>query len=130
MKNVFCFFLLVAALSGYSQTDTVRNASDSSAIFMIADKMPLYPGGDDVLNEYVNSKVKIPWAYNGQKVFVKVTVEKDGTCSAELTLGIGNPRIDQAVVKAIASIRQWIPAEQNGIVVRAQRTIGIRLSRK
>jgi protein TonB len=129
-RDILLYAFLMLTLPSYAQIDTLKSKSDENAIFFLAEKMPEYPGGDEALNEYVSNTVKIPWAYVGDKIFVKVIVEKDGTCTAELMMGIGNERVDKDVVKAVSAISTWTPAQQNGITIRAQRTIGIKLARK
>lgn len=128
--RLLSFVLLLVTVSAFAQTDTVKNNAPDNAIFVVAEKMPQYPGGDEALAEYINNTVKVPLENNGNKIFVKVIVEKNGTCTAELMLGIGNPRLEKQVVNTMTSINTWIPAEQNGKIVRAQRTIPIKLVRK
>jgi hypothetical protein len=122
----FCL-LLFATLCSYAQTDSVQTNSGADPVYYVAKKMPEYPGGDKALSKYILKTVKIPWALRRGKVFVKVLVEKNGSCTARMMLGTRDEQVDQEIVKAVTLINNWIPAQHSGKIVRAEKTVGIKI---
>ena len=87
--------------------------------FLVVEKMPEFPGGNEALTVYLASNTKytrmaIEAGITGT-VYVSFIVEKDGSVSTvELLRGIGGG-LDEVALEAIRSMPDWNPGKQRGI---------------
>ncbi|MCK4569727.1 MAG: TonB family protein [Bacteroidales bacterium] len=87
--------------------------------FLVVEKMPEFPGGEEALMVYLASKTKytrmaIEAGITGT-VYVSFIVEKDGSVSTvELLRGVGGG-LDGVALEAIRSMPDWSPGKQRGI---------------
>lgn len=90
--------------------------------FIIVENMPMFPGGEKKMMEYVAKNVKYPQLAKEMgtqgRVFVSFVVEKDGSISnVELLRGIGNG-CDEEAIRVVKSMPKWNPGLQCGRAVR------------
>ena len=103
-----------------------------SQIFMEADRMPEFPGGEDSLSKYLADNIIYPQmaienSIQGQ-VFITFVVETDSTISnVNVLRGIGGG-CDEEAVRVIESMPKWIPGMQRGKPVRVQYNMPIMFS--
>jgi len=92
-------------------------------------KMPEFPGGMDALREFINENTKYPAeaVENGERgrVVVQFTVEKTGKISNIKIIRGVSPALDEAVVRVIELMPDWIPGEERGEKVSLKFTIPI-----
>lgn len=91
-------------------------------IFKVVEKMPSFPGGDEMLIEYIKKNLKYPQAAMDAgtqgRVFVSFVVEPDGSISnVKVLRGIGSG-CDEEAVRVIKSMPKWEPGKQMGQTVR------------
>lgn len=72
------------------------------------------------LEETVNYPAKARKKKIQGKVFVKFIVEKNGTLSAVEVLKGVHPLLDQEAVRIVSVSPRWVPAMQDGKIVRSQ----------
>jgi len=92
--------------------------SDNDRVYTVVEKMPQYPGGVSELFNFISTNLRYPIdaMKNGiqGKVIVRFVVNALGKVEkAEIVRGV-NPSLDQAGLKVINSLPNWIPGEQNG----------------
>ena len=100
------------------------------------DKQPEYPGGMPALIEFMVKNITYPeTARKAQAegmVFVRFTVNKDGTLSGIKTISEAsrNPREDfvREAVRVVKSMPKWTPAEAGGKKVNAEMTLPIKFA--
>jgi len=95
---------------------------------MIAEKMPMYPGGKNALIEYLTYNMKYPEVARKQRIEGKVLcefiVDKDGSITdVKVLRSGGHPSLDQEAVRVIKAMPKWLPGEQGGKKVRVRYTI-------
>jgi protein TonB len=102
-----------------AQTDEVDDA-----VFVVVEKSPEFPGGDDSLYTFIGRNIKYPEAAKKNKiegrVFVTFVIEKDGqVSSAKILRDIGGGCGEEAL-RVVNSMPKWKPGTQRGNPVRVQ----------
>ncbi|MFN8164636.1 MAG: energy transducer TonB [Bacteroidia bacterium] len=82
-------------------------------MFTVVEEMPVFPGGDDKLLQYISSNIKYPQMAkeNGitGRVFVQFVVGKDGKVhDAKIVRGIGGG-CDEEALRVVRSLPDWKP---------------------
>ena len=95
---------------------------DKDGVYQIVEEMPMFPGGEQAMLDYVSKNVVYPEeAINkgiAGRVFVGFIVEKDGSVSEVKVLrGIGGG-CDEEAVRVVKSMPKWKPGKMKGKPVR------------
>lgn len=101
----------------------------NDSIYKVAQEMPKYPGGPNEMMRYISDNIKYPQSARDNniegRVFVSFVIEKDGSITnAQVMRGIDKD-CDAEALRVVNSMPKWIPAKQEGEVVRTQFTIPI-----
>jgi protein TonB len=103
--------------------------NDSLEIFIAAETMPEFVGGDTELSKFMSKNIFYPKLAKENniegRVIVRFVVEKDGLISNTdilRKLGFG---CDEEVIRLIKSMPKWVPGKQNGKPVRVYYTLPI-----
>ena len=99
-------------------------------IFIIVEKMPEFPGGQQALFKYLSENVKYPVIAqeNGiqGRVICQFTVNKDGSIvDVEVVRTGGDASLDKEAVRVIKSMPKWTPGKQRGQAVRVKYTVPV-----
>lgn len=103
--------------------------NDSLEIFISAETMPEFVGGEIELSKFLSKNIIYPKLakennFEG-RVIVRFVVEKDGTISNTdilRKLGFG---CDEEVIRLVKTMPKWVPGKQNGKPVRVYYTLPI-----
>ena len=126
----FIILLIIISSKSFSQDSTKNQNASTQLDTSIYDKVvveAMFPGGVEAWKKYLikNLKVTIPVKNSAPagtyKVVVKFIVAKDGGISnivAETNHGFG---MEEEVIRIIKKSPNWIPATQNGNIVKAYR---------
>ena len=95
---------------------------DKNGVYQIVEEMPMFPGGEQAMLDYVSKNVVYPEeAINkgiAGRVFVSFIVEKDGSVNeVEVMRGIGGG-CDEEAVRVVKSMPKWKPGKMKGKPVR------------
>jgi protein TonB len=101
--------------------------TDEEIPFMVVEKMPEFPGGNEALYAYLYSKASYTQMAKEANiqgtVYVGFIVEKDGTVTTvTLERGIGGG-LDENVLEAVRNMPDWSPGKQRGIPVRVMMVV-------
>ena len=94
-------------------------------IFTQVENEPLFPGGDSAwtryLQKHINSSIPVDegWGTGTYKIIVQFIVDKDGSISDIKTDQFPNSKTARHCIDLIKKGPKWIPAVQNGHIVRA-----------
>ncbi|WP_300727486.1 TonB family protein [uncultured Bacteroides sp.] len=103
-----------------------RNASQ---LYSIAEKMPEYPGGMKAFMNYLKYNLKYPdWAKKAGKegvVIVQFIVERDGEITSPTIVRPLEASMDSAAITAIRKMPKWVPAMEQGRVVRCKYSVPV-----
>ena len=103
---------------------------DTSKVFGdIAEQMPMFPGGDRKLMEYLASSIQYPPECKENciqgRVIVTFVVERDGSISQAKVAKSLDPLLDAEALRVVNAMPKWIPGRQNGVTVAVKYTIPV-----
>lgn len=97
---------------------------EENKIFTVVEQMPMYPGGDAALMQYLSSNIHYPTvaAENGVqgRVVVGFVVERDGSITDVNVMRSVDPSLDREAVRVVKNMPRWTPGKQNGSAVRVK----------
>ena len=113
----------VVELTTDAETDQIMPENDT-AIVVISDVMPEFPGGDEALFAYLSQNINYPTEAKDAKlegrVYVTFVIEKDGQVSnAKILRDIGGGCGEEAL-RVVKNMPKWKPGTQRGNPVRFQ----------
>ena len=98
--------------------------SKSKKIYDVVDEMPVFPGGNGALLEYLATHVKYPVVAqeNGVqgRVIVSFVVECDGSITDVRVERSVDPSLDREAIRVVSSMPRWSPGKLNGYIVRVK----------
>lgn len=90
-----------------------------SKTYTVIELMPLFPGGQQKLNEFINSNLKYPEGSKQNKiqgkVIVSFVVTSTGTVEHSKVTRSLDPECDKEALRVVNSIPFFIPGRQNGV---------------
>ena len=97
---------------------------------VIAESMPVFPGGQAALFEYLSQQVTYPEEAQANgiegRVICSFVVDTDGSITdVEVARSSGDVSLDQEAIQVIQSMPKWQPAQQDGVPVPVRFTIPI-----
>lgn len=129
MKTTTSFLFLVLSVL-YSSAQESQN--DEKEVYTIVETMPLYPGGDKELLEFVSNNVEYPKKAKDAGitgvVYVSYIVNKKGKVKKVRVVRGADKLLNKAAVKCIKKIKGYKPGTQKGKPVNVQFTIPIRFN--
>lgn len=106
---------------------------DDEPIF-IPSKMPIFPGGEKGLMNYISNKVVYPAAAREQgiegKVYVRFCVTKFGTVDRVSIARGADPLLDKEALRVVKLLPKWQPGENGGRKVSVWYTVPINFQLK
>ncbi len=103
---------------------------DTTQVFGdIAEQMPMFPGGDRKLMEYLASSMQYPPECEEScvqgRVVVTFLVERDGSISNAKVVKSVHPLLDAEALRVVEGMPKWMPGRQNGVTVAVKYTIPV-----
>ena len=103
---------------------------EEEVIFVVVEKMPEFPGGQQALFKYLSENVKYPVIAqeNGiqGRVICQFVVNRDGSIvDVEVVRSGGDPSLDKEAIRVIKSMPKWKPGQQRGKPVRVKYTVPV-----
>jgi len=103
---------------------------EEEVVFVVVEKMPEFPGGQQALFKYLSENVKYPVIAqeNGiqGRVICQFVVNKDGSIvDVEVVRSGGDPSLDKEAIRVIKSMPKWKPGKQRGKAVRVKYTVPV-----
>ena len=109
-----------SARTADSQLNIGQNVKIKSEPFTVVEVMPVFPGGQTALVQYIASHLKYPTVAqeNGiqGRVLVSFVVGEDGYVE---------PMLDKEALRVIQSLPRWTPGNQQGKPVRVKYTVPV-----
>jgi len=117
-----------------TKTNTDKSSQIQEKIYQNVEQMPVFPGGDSELTNFMIKSVKYPpeAAKKGikGKVFVSFVVAKDGSVTnAKIERGV-DPMLDAEALRVVNAMPKWTPGKDKGKIVPVQYTIPINFALK
>lgn len=103
-------------------------------VYFIVEEMPIYPGGDKALREFITNNVKYPEIAQKEgiqgRVYVTFVVDVDGSISkASIARGV-DPSLDKEALRVVNSLPAWTPGKEKGKPVKVSYTVPISFALK
>jgi len=87
-------------------------------IYNVVEKMPVYPGGDQSMLQYINSNLRYPVDAQEKgiqgKVIIRFVVNESGKVENAEVIRTLYPSLDAEGIRVVKSLPDFIPGEQNG----------------
>lgn len=121
MKKYFVIIvLLVLPFVSFSQTTT----TEEPPALLVAEEMPVYPGGDDAMRQFLVSNIIYPQIAKENniqgKIFVEFIIEKTGEVTNVKVIRGVDPLLDDEAVRVVKLFPKWKPGKQEGKLVRVR----------
>ncbi|MBQ8046460.1 MAG: M56 family metallopeptidase [Prevotella sp.] len=98
-------------------------------VFDVVDEMPVFPGGDLALMDYLNANAVYPKAAQERgasgRVLVSFVVEKDGSIDKVRVVRPVDPALDAEAVRIVRMMPNWQPGRQAGRPVAVQYSVPV-----
>jgi len=89
--------------------------------FVVVEEMPMYPGGDSELLNFISQNTQYPEEAKAQKiqgrVIARFFVSTEGTAEAVTVLKGVHPLLDAEAIRVVSMLKGFTPGKQNGIPV-------------
>lgn len=127
--RILLYFLFVfACKSGVAQV-LPENSPSRDNTFIVAEKMPEYPGGQTALVEFIKNNMRYPEKAiklgDEGKVMVTFVVNPEGkVIDPEVKISISK-ELDEEAIRIVKQMPEWKPGMQNGQPVNVQLTLPI-----
>lgn len=111
------------------EMDSIMNSKvevpEDSVIFSIVDQKAQYPQGTDSLKAFIMNNLKYPSNMSGDiciqgRVVIAFVVERDGSITNVDVARSVHPALDEEAVRFVSMMPKWIPAKNNGKIVRSR----------
>lgn len=115
-----------------AQSTSINNdeMDDEDVVFVIVEKMPEFPGGQQALWNFLANNVKYPViaqesGIQGRAV-CQFIINRDGSITdVEVVKSAGDPSLDKEALRLIKSMPKWNPGRQKGYPVRVKYTVPV-----
>ncbi len=129
MKKLFAIICLALGFYVYSFAQSVPTL-DKDSIYVVVEKMPQFPGGQQALFKYLSENLKWPageWhGIDRCRIVVRCIVEKDGALTnIEIYESCGIEDFEKESLRVLRAMPNWIPGEQEGKKVRVRYIVPI-----
>lgn len=110
-------------------TPTQSSDQIKGDVFTLVDEMPIFPGGDSKLLEFINKGIKYPTEAQEKgkqgRVIANFTVKKDGSIADIKVVRGVYPSLDDEAVRVLGTMPKWIPGKNKGEAVNVRYTVPI-----
>jgi TonB family protein len=101
-------------------------------VFVVVEKMPVYPGGDEALFRFIYENVRYPAEAKEQgiqgKVILRFMIASDGAVE-DITVVRGvHPLLDAEAIRVMSIMPGWMPGTQGGKPVNVWYSVPISFS--
>lgn len=112
-----------------TQTGKAMQVSDSDEVHIAVSNPAKYPGGMEEFNKDFISNFKLPeTTEKSLRVILMFIVEKDGSLNEVKIVKDPGFGVGDTAIEALSKTKRWIPAQNNGQVVRSQFTLPITIA--
>lgn len=116
IKCLICLFVLLIYQTTFSQVNNIKDTINNKPIlYLMADKLPVFEGGNNKLQEFLNKNLKWPYDFDGSgTVLISFIIRSDGSIKdikVEKSLQID---CDNEAIRVIKLMPKWKPGKLCG----------------
>jgi protein TonB len=119
---------VVEPVFGAAAQEVPFNAVEDS-VYMDADELPAFPGGDMALAEWLRANLKYPEKCKKEgasgRVIVRFVVNKNGRVAEVEAIKSPHPELAKAAVRTVKKMPKWTPGKKDGQTVRCAMNLPI-----
>jgi TonB family protein len=112
------------------ETELLANAKSDDGVYTVVDEQPEYPGGYEKMIEYIQGNLRYPQDAARKKiegvVYVQFVVDETGKILDPGAIRGVEESIDAEAVRVVAAMPNWIPAKEEGKLVKVRFVLPIR----
>jgi protein TonB len=110
-----------------AKTEDERNLWVEKDLYIVEEKLPSYPGGNEALMQFIEENIQIPTDDCGQgRVIVQFVITETGDIADVTVLRGVCPSWDAEAIRLVKAIpKKWNPGEFRGKPVRVKYTLPI-----
>ena len=128
-KYLCLIFASLLTLLSFESLAQSGNSYAADKIYSVAEVMPVFPGGEEAMIEFIAGSIRYPEEAKANKVegtvYVSTVIETNGTVmKPELIKGIGNGCNEEAL-RVVSLMPNWTPGRQKGKTVRVRVTLPV-----
>ena len=106
-----------------------EEVDDEDTVFVVAEEMPEFPGGNIALFRWISKAIKYPVIAQENsisgRVYLNFVVNKQGCIeNIKVTRGV-DPSLDKEAIRVINKMPKWIPGKQRGKAVNVSFSVPI-----
>jgi protein TonB len=98
-------------------------------VYLIVEDMPLFPGGDKALKQWISENIKYPEAAKAKKiqgkVYVSFIIDPQGKVENPKVLSGIAPDLDAEALRVVSQLPKWSPGKQKGAPVKVSYTVPV-----
>ena len=130
MKYDVLFIPVSPVADNSPQVENTPSDEEEEVIYMVVEKMPEFPGGQQALFTFICENLAYPEDAHTNgiqgRVICQFVVEKDGRVSdVQVVRSSGNSSLDKEALRVIKSMPNWTPGTQRGKPVRVKYTMPV-----
>lgn len=107
----------------------VTQQVEEEKVYTVIEQMPIFPGGEQELLNYINKNIKYPVIAqeNGiqGKVILRFVVSKTGAVDKVEVVRSLDPACDKEAVRVVKTLPRFVPGKQNGVNVSVWYTLPV-----
>ena len=107
----------------YSDNLESFQRDNQNFVYNLADEMPAFPTGFNGLKAYIRKNREtslLVYDVKPDRVIIEVVIEKDGSITNSKIVTSIDPLHDEDALRIVGKMPKWIPARQNGKIVRCK----------
>ena len=131
MKKIWILLvLLLYCALGYAQSDVTDDESEPEVWCDYPETSPIYPGGEEVLMNFIHSNLRIPKKVKDGLlkgvVVAKMRINKKGRVKdLEIAKSLDH-ECDKEVLRVLSHMKRWKPGTREGKIVESHYYIPVR----
>mgnify|MGYP002624049393 FL=1 len=126
--------LIAITLCSLNHNAVATTQPDGDDVYVIVENMPIFPGGEEALRNYVTNNIQYPEEAHKQgiqgRVFVCFIIGTNGAVQNVKVARSVHPLLDAEAVRVVKSMPKWTPGQHRGKTVKVSYTIPINFSLK
>lgn len=116
------------------QSNSLNKDVEKDSVYLFADEMPMFPGGNVEMLKFISANLKYPKPYTESNlsgtVFVQFIVNKEGKIVEPKIIKSLNPDMDAEVIRVIKMMPNWKPGKYQGKTASVRYNLPVKIGLK
>lgn len=116
------------------QSNSLDRNIENDSVYLFADEMPMFPGGNTEMLKFISANLKYPKPYTESNlsgtVYTQFIVTKEGKITEPKVIKSLNPDMDAEVIRVIKMMPNWKPGKYQGKTVSVRYNVPVKIGLK